>query len=65
MSAGAKDQPANRDQLDALQSIFRMSAYFHRMRHSRKCRRCGAWLAVDRPDPSLCSPCQARNGSRP
>ena len=60
MSAGAKGP--TRDELDARQSIFRMSAYFRRVRHSRKCQRCGGWLAVDQPDPWLCSPCQTAKG---
>jgi hypothetical protein len=25
---------------------WRSSSYFRRLRHSRKCRRCGAWLAA-------------------
>jgi hypothetical protein len=53
-------------ELDAIGASLRMSAYFQRMRHTRKCRSCSAWLAVDQPDPSLCSPCQVsqqHNGS--
>ena len=53
-------------ELDAIGSSLRMSSYYRQMRHSRKCRRCGAYLAVDQPDPWLCRPCQiaqANNGA--
>jgi hypothetical protein len=66
MSTGS-ERPT-RNELDAIPVGYRMSAYFQRMRHTRKCRSCGAWLAVDQPDPRLCSPCQVsqqRNGKRP
>jgi hypothetical protein len=43
---------------------WRLSAYFRRQRRTRKCQRCGAWLAVDQPDPWLCSPCQVAKGRR-
>jgi hypothetical protein len=53
--------------LDRIESSWRMSSYFQRLRHSRRCRRCGAWLAVDQPSLDTCSPCQVaagRNGDR-
>jgi len=37
---------------------WRARDWFQRQRHTRKCQGCGAWLAVDQPHPSLCSPCQ-------
>jgi hypothetical protein len=54
----------SKDELDALVSTFRMSSWFRQQRHTRKCRRCGAWLAVDQPDPFLCSPCQIAGDAR-
>ena len=56
--------------LDLIAARWRMSSYFQRMRHTRRCSRCGAWLAVDQPSPDTCSPCQVaesreRNGGQP
>jgi hypothetical protein len=67
MNPGAPQHLTQGD-LDLIASTFRMSVHFKRMRHTRRCRRCGCWLAVDQPFVDTCSPCQGalqRNGSRP
>ncbi len=39
---------------------WRMSGYFRRRRHTRKCQQCGSWLAVDRPLALLPLPWRGR-----
>jgi hypothetical protein len=46
MNPGASKTPA-KGELDLIASTFRMSAHFRRMRHTRRCERCNAFLAVD------------------
>ncbi len=40
-------------ELDRIESSWRMSPHFRRLRHTR---RCGAWLAVDHPHPARIDP---------
>lgn len=53
MSAGSEG--LSKGDLDLIASTLQMSAQFQRMRHTRRCRRCGSWLAVDQPSLDTCS----------
>jgi len=58
-----RPEGATKGELDLIESTFRVSAYFRRQRHTRKCQRCRAWLAVDQPDPCMGRTRVPRNGA--